>query len=234
MYIKRTYKFLDLFKWTRFDSLKFLVIIIVWVTAYVFLELTWLRVPWTPIALIGTAVAFLIGFQNNAAYDRIWEARKIWGGIVNSSRTLGMFLQDMITNEYAKKPVDENTLNKEIKTITYRHIAWMTALRYAMRQSKPWETFSQLKTNKEWLLQIPEQELSLEKALAPYLSDNDFSDAMDKDNIQTAILYQQSHHLKKLKEQGIIWEFSFLQLESLMEELFALQGKSERIKLSIS
>jgi putative membrane protein len=206
------------------------VIIIVWVTAYVFLELTWLRVPWTPIALIGTAVAFLIGFQNNAAYDRIWEARKIWGGIVNSSRTLGMFLQDMITNEYAKNPVDENTLNKEIKTITYRHIAWMTALRYAMRQPKPWETFSQLKTNKEWLLLIPEHELSLEEALAPYLSDNDFSDAMDKDNIQTAILYQQSHHLKKLKEQGIIWEFSFLQLESLMEELFALQGKSERIK----
>ena len=115
MYTKRTYKFLDLFKWTRFDSLRFLVIILVWVAAYVFLDLTWLKIPWTPIALIGTAVAFLIGFQNNAAYDRIWEARKIWGGIVNSSRTLGMFLQDMITNEYAENPVEEKVLSREIK-----------------------------------------------------------------------------------------------------------------------
>ena len=230
MYTKRTYKFLALFKWTRFDSFRFLVIILVWVAAYVFLELTWLKIPWTPIALIGTAVAFLIGFQNNAAYDRIWEARKIWGGIVNSSRTLGMYLQDMITNEYAKNPVEENVLSEEIKTITYRHIAWMTALRYAMRQPKPWETFTDTKTNREWQLYIPEHEMDLKEALAPYLSDIDLTDASEKDNKQTAILYQQSHHLKKLKEEGVLWEFSFLQLEGVLEELFALQGKSERIK----
>ena len=230
MYTKRTYKFLDLFKWTRFDSLRFLVIILVWVAAYVFLDLTWLKIPWTPIALIGTAVAFLIGFQNNAAYDRIWEARKIWGGIVNSSRTLGMFLQDMITNEYAKNPVEGETLSKEIKTLTYRHIAWMTALRYAMRQSKPWETFTDAKSNRAWQLYIPEHEMDLKEALVPYLSDKDLTDALEKDNKQTAILYQQSHHLKKLKEEGVVWEFSFLQLEGVLEELFTLQGKSERIK----
>ncbi|MEZ4933335.1 MAG: bestrophin family ion channel [Saprospiraceae bacterium] len=53
---------------------------------------------------------------------------------------------------------------------------------------------------------------------------------MSKDNKQTALLYLQSHHLRKLKEQGVIWEFSFLQLEGVLEELFTLQGKSERIK----
>ena len=83
----------------------FLGISIVWVSAYYFMDLIWLKIPWTPLALIGTAVAFVIGFQNNAAYDRIWEARKIWGGIVNTSRTFGMFLQDMITNEYAETPI---------------------------------------------------------------------------------------------------------------------------------
>ena len=53
---------------------------------------------------------------------------------------------------------------------------------------------------------------------------------MSKSNRQTAMLYLQSHHLKKLREKGIVWEFSFLKLEDVVEELFSLQGKSERIK----
>lgn len=70
----------------------FVVIVTTTVALYYFLGLSWLKIPWTPLALIGTAVAFVIGFQNNSAYGRIWEARKIWGGIVNSSRTFGMFI----------------------------------------------------------------------------------------------------------------------------------------------
>ena len=230
MYIQRTYRFIDLLLWTRFDTLKFLAIITAWVAAYYWLDLAWFSIPWTPLALIGTAVAFVIGFQNNAAYGRIWEARKIWGGIVNTSRTLGMFVQDMVTNEYADSPVEDAVLKEEIKTLTYRHIAWMTALRYAMRAHKPWETTLNLKTNKEWQLVPPEREMELEKALKPYLSEKDLADALSKNNKQTALLYQQSHHLRRLKEQGTIWEFSFLELEGIMQELFTLQGKSERIK----
>lgn len=230
MYTKQKYRLLDLFLWTRFETLWFLLISIVWVSCYYFLDISWLKIPWTPLGLIGTAVAFVIGFQNNAAYGRIWEARKIWGGIVNSSRTLGMFVQDMITNEHAKTAFSEMELKAEIKTITYRHIAWMTALRYAMRSRKSWETTVTQKTNQEWQLRPPELEQRLEEALAPYLSTNDLQYILSKDNKQTALLYQQSHHLKKLKESGVIWEFSFLQLESLLEELLSLQGKSERIK----
>jgi ion channel-forming bestrophin family protein len=37
--------------------------------------------------LSGTAIAFFIAFNNNQAYSRWWEARKIWGGIVNDSRS---------------------------------------------------------------------------------------------------------------------------------------------------
>ena len=53
---------------------------------------------------------------------------------------------------------------------------------------------------------------------------------LGKSNKQTAILYLQSHQLRALKEKGIVWEFSFLKLEGVLEELFTLQGKSERIK----
>ena len=143
MYTGRIYRFKDMARWTRFESLFFIAFITAWVAAYYFLDVEWLMIPWTPMALIGTAVAFVIGFQNNAVYGRIWEARKIWGGIVNTSRTFGMFVQDMVTNEYASEPKSEAQLKEAQKVLTYRHIAWMTALRYAMRQLKSWETTSQ-------------------------------------------------------------------------------------------
>src|SRR5215207_3329817 len=54
---------------------------------YAYGGLWFLRVPFLPIATVGTAVAFYVGFKNNAAYERFWEGRKIWGGIVNASRS---------------------------------------------------------------------------------------------------------------------------------------------------
>ncbi len=230
MHIKKIYTASEMAWWTRFETFLFLGIIIAWVAVHYFLDLHWLKIPWTPLALIGTAVAFVIGFQNNSAYGRIWEARKIWGGIVNTSRTLGMFVQDMLTNEYAKTSLSVGEIQHEIKTITYRHIAWMTALRHAMRMPKPWETTVSHRTNQEWDTKPPELDSTVEKDMKLYISDRDLEYVMSKNNKQTALLYLQSHHLRKLKEQGIIWEFSFLELEGILQELFTLQGKSERIK----
>ena len=230
MYTKKVYKFIDMAKWTRFETFLFFAVISIFVGLYYFLDLEWLKIPWTPLALVGTAVAFVIGFQNNSAYGRIWEARKIWGGIVNTSRTFGMYVQDMITNEYTEKPLSDILLQQEMKTLTYRHIAWMTALRHAMRMPKDWETAANHKTNKEWNHNPPELDVSLEEDIKTYISATDFEYVMDKDNKQTALLYLQSHHLRKLKEQGAVWEFSFLELEAIIKELFSLQGQSERIK----
>ena len=136
MYIRRIYPIMGMMKWTRWETMLFFVIALIPTILFEVFELTWLQIPWTPIALVGTALAFVIGFQNNAAYGRIWEARKIWGGIVNTSRTWGMKVKAMVTNEYNTNLVSEEVLKKEIKTLTYRHIAWMTALRHAMRKKK--------------------------------------------------------------------------------------------------
>lgn len=230
MYTKSTYRIKEMAIWTRYETMLFALIIIVWVSIFYFLDLTWLRIPWTPLALIGTAVAFVIGFQNNSAYGRIWEARKIWGGIVNTSRTLGIYAQDMVTNEYAKSALSESELKSIVKTITYRHIAWMTALRHAMRESRLWETTVNHKTNQEWGFKPPEWDADLTEDLSAYVSKEELEYIKSKGNKQTAVLYLQSHHLRKLKESGVIWEFSFLEMEGLVQELLSLQGKSERIK----
>jgi len=218
--------------WTRWETFLFFLVALVPTILFEVIGLQWLRVPWTPIALVGTALAFLVGFQNSAAYGRIWEARTIWGGIVNASRTWGMKVKDMVTNEYAGAPAAEEELQHHIKTLFYRHIAWLAALRHAMRQRRPWEVFLGHKTNREWseMIYIPEREISLEDDLIPYLSEEERAYVLSKTNRSTALLYLQSKHLRQLKERGLVWEFSFLELENVLQELFSLQGKSERIK----
>ena len=232
MLTKKRYSVKDMFLWSIGETIIFLVYAGLITFLYEVLNFTFLDVPWTPVALIGTAVAFMVGFQNNAAYDRIWESRKIWGSIVNTSRTLGMKVQEMVNNQYAITPIDFENIKEEKRVLIYRHIAWLTALRYAMRQRKSWETSHLSRSNRKWaeLLHIPEKISTLEDNLMLYLSPKEEKYVLSKSNRQSAILYLQSRHIGKLKEKGIIWEFSFLELENVLGELFIHQGKSERIK----
>lgn len=232
MYTKYKYSFRDMMLWTRMETFVFFLLALIPAALYEIAGFRWLQIPWTPIALVGTAVAFLIGFQNNAAYGRAWEARKIWGGIINQSRTWTMMVRDMVTNEYANESASEEELAEHRTTLIHRHIAWLTALRYAMRVRKPWEVFVDRHTNKEWYekICIPERDNKLEDDLRPLLEPEEFRQVMKKTNKSAAILALQSNHLQRLKERGLVWEFSFLELEGLLKELFDLQGKSERIK----
>ena len=124
MQTKVRYSTREMLHWTRWETLGFLGFATLILILHETLGLTFLHVPWTPVALIGTAVAFIVGFQNNAAYGRIWEARMIWGGIVNTSRTWGMKTKDMVTAEHASAPVSEAELQQHRKSLVYRHIAW--------------------------------------------------------------------------------------------------------------
>ncbi len=232
MYTKKRFSIKDLILWTRIETYWFVAIAFAEVLLFVLFKGQWLQIPFTPVALIGTAVAFVIGFQNNAAYGRIWEARQIWGSIVNSSRTFGIMVQDMISNEHTKSPISEEEIFQIKKTLIHRHIAWLTTLRYAMRQPRSWEYVMDQKTNREWstMIHVPELITKMEDELVLYLSPDEIKYVMEKANKQTAVLYLQSKQLRELKERKLIWEFSFLELENVLEELFTHQGKSERIK----
>jgi putative membrane protein len=41
-----------------------------------------------PFTLFGVAISLYLGFRNNAAYDRWWEARKLWGQLIFDIRNL--------------------------------------------------------------------------------------------------------------------------------------------------
>ncbi len=232
MYTKKKYSTKLMFLWTIREIRFFLVWGLIIAFLYELIGLQWLRLPWTALALIGTAVAFLIGFQSNAVYGRLWEARQIWGSIVNDSRMFTIMVKNMITNEYAKSPMSEEELEAQKKTIVRRHIAWLTCLRYAMRELRPWEAYRRNKKNQNWvsMIHIPELESTLEEDLKKYLSKEEHQKIMARTNKAGSVLEFQMNHLRELKEKGIIWEFSFLELESKISDLITHQGKSERIK----
>ena len=232
MYTKKNYSVKDMALWTRQDTALLLFIALIPVVIYQLFDQKWLHLPWLPIAVVGTAVAFIISFQNNATYDRVWEARKIWGGIVNTSRAWGIVLNDFITNDSTDDPVSDAELRAIRKELVFRHIAWLTALRHAMRQQKPWEHFTEHPSNQEWrdVIEVREHCYPLDEELAPYLSEEELRYALSKSNKATHLISLQSKQLRRLRTRGLIEDFRHMEMENILVELYALQGKSERIK----
>ncbi len=232
MYTRYKFSFKDLVVWTRRELAGFVLLSIVFTGLYHVAGCRWLQIPWTPIALVGTAVAFLIGFQNNAAYGRAWEARTIWGGIVNISRSWAILVRDMVNNAHANDPVSKEELASIHTTLIHRHLAWITALRHAMRAQKSWEMFAKRSTTREWYLTacIPERDYTLEDEIRPFLSPDEYEKVLKATNRPAAVMALQSQHLRQLKDRRLIWEFAFLDLAKMIKESIELQGKSERIK----
>lgn len=232
MHSGRNFSFQEVVLWTRRDIFTLLVIALVPTVCFKYLGWTWLALPWLPIALIGTAVAFIGGFKNNASYDRMWEARKIWGSILNASRSWGILLKDYITNRHAVQPVSDEEL-REIKIrLVNRHLAWLAALRYQLREPRAWEAVYK-KHNEEYKdrwFTVPEQPGDLRAELGKYLSPEDVDFFMSKSNKAAQIIAAQSGELRKLLERGLIEDFRHMELEKLLLELYNHQGASERIK----
>ncbi len=232
MYTKRNYSLRDMAWWTRYDTFVLTLVALVPVVIYEVLDQRWLRLPWLPIAVVGTAVAFIISFQNNASYDRVWEARKIWGGIVNTSRTWGIVVNDFITNDFTDEQASAAELRAMRRKLILRHVAWLTALRHAMRQPKPWEHVMKHPSNREWgdAIGVREHRYSLEDELGPYLSETDLAYVLSKSNKATQLISLQSKALRELRARSLIEDFRHMEMESVLSELYGLQGKSERIK----
>lgn len=192
----------------------------------------WLAIPWLPVALLGTAVAFLTGFKNNASYDRLWEARRIWDAIVNASRTWGLMARDYVTDRGVSGGTTPGEVDAARRVLYHRHFAWLTALRYALRESRAWEAIY-LPHNAEFRsrwFQIDEQQRDVGTALLPDLDATEHAAVMTHSNKAAQILALQSAHLERLWRRGMIEDFRHMEMTRLLGELLTQQGASERIK----
>lgn len=232
MHSGKNYSLKEVLFWTRRDIYFLLLISSIPTTLYVFLDWKWLAIPWLPIALLGTAVAFVVGFKNNASYDRMWEARKAWGAIVNASRAWGIMVKDFVTNKHAEVKLSDDELKKTKLKLTHRHYAWLTALRFQLREARVWEAIYK-KHNQEYKdkwFKVEEHTGKLETELLKYLSPDEVRVIMSKTNKASYIISLQSDHLRELHTNGLIEDFRHMELQKILVEFLNQQGASERIK----
>jgi len=220
MYVKRNYGFWMTFNWSKRPFIIGLIYATIVCSISFFLDIQ-LSIQWPPIGIIGISVAFYLGFKNNSSYDRTWEARKIWGSIVNSSRSFGAAVVSFVQGE-----------NNEIikKELIYRHIAWLTALRHQLRFSRPWEHIEN-RLNGLYAPVVCEDYLKkLDEELLHYISKEEIAELEAKANTATQILKIQSKRLQELRDLRYFEDFRHMEFHHLINDLYAGQGKSERIK----
>lgn len=223
-------------KWTAHHII-WLSLLMGSIAALYYFDILDIHIPWLPVSVVGTAVAFYVGFKNNQAYDRMWEARKIWGGIVNESRSWGMMIDGFITDQFKSDKLDDKEIQVIKKRLIYRHIAWLYAHRSQLLAATPWEHISQggimTKTAKIYQEKfgiglIDDEVTRIE--LKQFLPSNEHDRLIENVNTATQIINEQSRDLKELRKQGLIEDFRHMALVDLLRSFYTLQGKNERIK----
>ncbi|MBE7169220.1 MAG: hypothetical protein INR73_01425 [Williamsia sp.] len=162
------------------------------------------RMPAMIPTVLGSALAFFIGFNNNQAYARWWEARQIWGSLVNNSRSWARSLLGYTSAEANH----ERLLHEMQKRMIRRHIGFLYALK-AMLRNEPVQEYKK------------------------YLSDAEVAPVEQHSNKHNAILGLQTDDLELLYQKGWIDGFKFMEINALLTDFCNDMGKSERIKNTI-
>ncbi|MEN0062107.1 MAG: bestrophin family ion channel [Myxococcota bacterium] len=187
--------------------------------------LRWIAIPFLPISTIGTAVAFYTGFKNNSAYDRFWEGRKIWGAVVNESRSWANAVLAYV------RPGDGSKEAQELRrTLVYRHLAWINALRVQLRRKSRFFDRPARATKRRLEAHAEHMRNDWEKEISPFLVREEYEEVTAMINPATHIVRNQGQVIAAEHRSGQLDTFHQVDLMAILRELYTLQGKCERIK----
>ncbi|MEO6353215.1 MAG: bestrophin family protein [Oxalobacteraceae bacterium] len=114
------------------------------------LKITLTAIPFT---LIGLPLAIFLGFRNTSAYDRYWEARKLWGELIHRSRSLSRQCQSLISDP---RLADASCGLQDVRVrMVYRAIAFAHALRQHLRSIDSPAEMQTLLLEPEWRRMLP-------------------------------------------------------------------------------
>lgn len=229
MHTGKRYRLREVLIWTKRETAFMTAVATLPTVLYAVLGWDWIVIPWVPVAMLGTASAFTVGFRNNATYGRMWQARQIWGGIVNASRTWALLVRDFIAPTATRDADATAALHRRL---VHRHIAWLTALRYQLREPRGWENMDRVDNRafQRRYYTVAEHDGGLERALRTLLGDAEAAKVLAAANRATAIAAQQSADLGALGADGTIETNRHVALARQLAELLDLQGRCERIK----
>jgi putative membrane protein len=161
-------------------------------------------IPLTVPTILGTIISLLLAFRSNQAYDRWWEARILWGAIVNDCRT---FARQVLTFVDSSHDGDQKRALKE--RIIRRQMAWCYSLSCHLRGQNAKEN------------------------LEAYLTDDDVKNIKKMDNVPLAINELQGHDLRTLYRLGWINEYQQVAMDNTLTNFMNSMGGCERIKNTV-
>jgi putative membrane protein len=153
-------------------------------------------IPLTVPTILGTIISLLLAFRSNQAYDRWWEARILWGAIVNDCRT---FARQVLTFVDSSHDGDQKRALKE--RIIRRQMAWCYSLSCHLRGQNAKEN------------------------LEAYLTDDDVKNIKKMDNVPLAINELQGHDLRTLYRLGWINEYQQVAMDNTLHQLHEFDGR---------
>lgn len=160
----------------------------------------WIALPHIPLALFGSAIGIVLSFRNAQAYDRWWEARKIWGAIVNNARSWARQVMGITV------PGSEGLVRLVQTELIYEQIAWTHALRQHLRGLDPVE------------------------ACRPFVTVERLEQLRSEKNIPLALQIAMGQRISASKQLGWFDTFTWAQMDDTLNDLADAQGGSERIK----
>ncbi len=179
--------------------------LLVWI-ASAHLGISRLTLPFTPIGILGSALAIFVGFRNNSAYGRWWEARQVWGGIVNSSRVLARLIITFTDSHAHQEQYDQERSEAFKKRLVMKAIAWTHALRLHLRRQDEWGI------------------------LKEYLTEDEYQQIQTATNKPYALHMSIGRDIYKAMANGTLGGFDSFQMEGQLLALTNYQGSAERIK----
>lgn len=206
MILKKLFNPIAVARYMRWELTASTTIAVVVYFLYANQHLEKVGLPFSVAAILGSALAIFLAFRNNNSYNRWWEARTIWGSIINNSR---IFARQVIANAdsaLAGGKVDAASIDNYKKEVVYRQIAFAHALRLHLRGQKSFEEFRHL------------------------LSKSEFEQVIQTQNIPNFLLFLQGKRIKDGMKAEILGAFDNISLEPTLAGFNNFQGACERIK----
>lgn len=162
--------------------------------------------PFSIAAILGSALAIFVAFRNNSAYNRWWEARTIWGSIINNSRIFARQIIANADNAVATGKSTPEQVQAYKRELVYRQIAYAHALRQHLRRQNEPAEYRHL------------------------LAGDEMESLLQRQNIPNMLLQTQGMRIKEGMRADILGQFDNISLEPTLSGFNNFQGACERIK----
>lgn len=156
-----------------------------------------------PFTLVGLPLGIFLGFRNNTAYDRFWEGRKLWGALVNTSRSVTRQILTLL-----ERPPDDAEGELRAFQVRFVHlvIAYVHALRHHLRDTSPFEVLEHV------------------------IGQDEAARLRGQDNVPYALLQRMGELLVDARRRRWLDPYHVPVLEGSLTSLTDIQGACERIK----